>query len=342
MIRILSCLCIVTLFFCDPNPKESSIDKYKEILQSVQEDVQSVRGLQFKRPVQLAMLSREEYAGYNDNYSSADENLFSIELKQLGFIPDSMQNFGEKLDSYDDGFAAAFYVPGTDSIYIIDGDNYNKSIFSYYAAHELTHALQEQNFNPFSRYIYPSNIQSKYDSDFYLSQLCLAEGDASLSADLFFISQFHDISREEYVDTYISDARDTFYMELDSARIPRYLEIQSMAPYILGEYFVNSKQLVSGWAGVNALYHTNRIASTADIITLAQHTQIQAFDYSKIFPLLLNNTQNLRFADDDTYGPIMLMGLLSEYVDEIHCKNAFGWQGDRIAYVLKEIGRAHV
>ena len=329
-------LCAVILFHCSSqeSPTGPSLDKFLSVLKDVQKEVTSIRGLEFKRDVHFGILSRSEFAAYNDSYTSSDMQLYAVELKQLGFIPDTVSNFGNLVESFNDEFAAAFYVPGTDSVYVIDAGTYYEHIFRYYAAHELTHALQEQHFNAFSRYIYPSQMMSFYNSDFYLAQLCVAEGDASLTGDIYFYYTYTPYTKQEILEMY-AEERDMFFLTLKETKVPRYLEIKSMAPYILGSEFIGSRQNAHGWSGINNLYHTNRISSTAEVIT-SNSVALETFDFSTIVPILLENTRSIRFADDDTYGPIMLMVLLCDYVDEQQCRNAFGWQGDRIYYVISD------
>lgn len=295
--------------------------------------VENIRGLKFLRDVHLASMSRSQYAASRYSGSSEAANLYSMELKQLGFIPEDMKDFDQAVDSYNENFAAAFYVPGTDSIYLINPEKYDDVEFEFYIAHELTHALQEQHFNPFTSYIHPVISQSASNSDFYLSQLSVIEGDASLSGYLYFIKQYTFMSEQELVDTFFNES-ELFYQNINEMQDPKYLNITGMFPYVLGEYFIGKKKVSQGWEAVNKLYHSNRVSSTAEIIT-GKPVSLTSFDFSKFVPDMLEDTRKLRFADDDTHGPVMLMALISEYTDVTHCKDAFGWRGDRIFYVLK-------
>jgi hypothetical protein len=242
-----------------------------------------------------------------------------------------MKNLAEVFESSDES-TAAFYIPGSDSIFIIDGEEHNETNFTYYAIHEYTHALQEQYFNPFSGHVLPAKPLSYYNSDFFLAQLCVAEGDACLTMDKFIL----DIgdSSLNLLSIYTENV-DTFYSTLKQNSIPRYRDIKMYTPYILGPAFIANIYMVNGWQAVNDLYHANRIQSTVDIIT-SKPVKLHQFDFSSVIPKILKNALNLRFADDDSYGPIMLMALTSEYIDVDHCKKAFGWRGDRIYYVLNE------
>ncbi len=322
-------------FLCSKNPTspEISIEKYKQKMLALMPQVENMRGLNFLRDIHLVPMSRSQYAASRYSSSSEANNLYSVELKQLGFIPEDMDNFDQEVESYSENFAAAFYVSGTDSIYVINPEKYEDIEFEFYITHELTHALQDQHFNPFS-YIYPFISQSASNSDFYLSQLSVIEGDASLSGYLYLIRQYAIMTEQNLIDTFFNES-ERFYQSIDTLGDLRFLKVSQNFPYIVGEYFIGKKKISQGWEAVNTLYHSNRVSSTAEIIT-GKPVSLKSFDFSKFIPNMLKDTRKLRFADDDTHGPVMLMALLSEYTDITHYKNAFGWRGDRIFYMLKD------
>lgn len=336
---ILIFLSFMLFLLCSKNPTGSStnnlsISEYQQIMEAVIPQVENIRGLDFLRDVHLALMSRNQYAASRYSSSSEALDLYSVELKQIGFIPEDMDDLGQAVEYYNANFAAAFYVPGTDSIYVINPEKYEDVEFEFYVAHELTHALQDQHFNPFTSYVHPFISQSASNSDFYLSQLSVIEGDASLSGYLYFINQYTLMTERNLVDTFFNES-ERFYQNINSIEDPKFLDITQNFPYTLGEYFIGEKKISQGWEEINKLYHSNRISSTAEIIT-GKPVSLISFDFSKFVPAMLEDTRKLRFADDDTHGPVMLMALISEYTDVTHCKNAFGWRGDRVFYVLKD------
>lgn len=321
---------------CNNNfPTSTSLDKYMGIIELAREKVQITRGLQFTRPVNVSIMTREQYSNYNNQWSNNNTSLIMKEFKQIGFIPDTFRSDSFLLEN-DDSFTAAFYIPGTDSLYIIDSDENTDDDIFVYAVHEFTHALQEQHFNPFARNVFPAFSQAPQNSDFYISQLCVSEGDASVTMELAYFNLFYQASAAfDSTYLYFKRYRDYYYSELAALPIPRYLTIQGYAPYIIGPWFILDAYSKDGWPKVNSLYHANRVNSTANIFNFTNTTPY-VFDFSKIIPLLLQNTTKLIIADDDTYGPVMLMALLNELVDSKHCEKALGWKGDRLAYTLSD------
>jgi hypothetical protein len=339
-IRILCLVLIITQFACNNSTQPLSVltpggNRYEEIIELARKETQEARSLSFIRPVKTGLITRDQYRKmYSSESSTSENNLVMNAFKQYGFVPDTMAS-ATYIDNHNENFAAAFYKPGSDSLYIIDASVYNEGMLFVIAAHEFTHALQEQHFNPFTNQIYPGLVQSSLNSDYYLSQRCITEGDATISELYTYYNYTIPDSVNDSVASYIKSTRDGYYDSIKSTNVPSYLNIQGYAPYYLGAGYVWDAFGRGTWNAVNHLYHANRPVSTKQIITGLSHTP-WSFNFNAIIPVLLSNTTKLVFADDDTYGPIMLMALLSKYVDTEHCKAALGWQGDRCAFTLSD------
>jgi hypothetical protein len=327
-------LIVLGTLSCVDSPTAPSLNQYQRYIDIAKDMVQKNRGLSFKRPVHMGIMTRNEYAEFSTRYSSlSNSSYITKEFQQIGFIPENFNDQDFNKD-FDDDFAGAFYIPGTDSLYIIDADQIDESDFIYYLIHEYTHALQEQHFNGLSRYVTPAYNQSAQNSDFYLSYLFLAEGDASFTSDAAMFEALNDNSRMNYLGSIYTMEIDSFYINLNKQEIPRYLRIRGYSPYIIGRNFIKNIYQQRQWSGVNRLYHSERVNSVRDILTESSEIPY-VFDFSSISKILLENTFSLDYADDDTYGAIMLMALLNEYVTPAECKKAFGLIGDRLMYTLK-------
>jgi hypothetical protein len=339
-IRILCLLFTATLVSCNNSTQPLSVltpsgSRYDEIIELARIEAQKARSLSFIRFVKTGIITREQYrTRYRSASSSSENDLVMNAFKQYGFVPDTMSN-STYIANNADSFAAAFYKPGSDSLYIIDASEYHEGMLFVIAAHEFTHALQEQYFNPFTNQIYSGLIQSSLNSDYYLSQLCIAEGDATVNELYTYFNYIKPDSVHDSIAFYINSTRTEYYDSIKSKRVPSYLNIQGYAPYQIGAGYVWDIFTKGTWNAVNRLYHADRPVSTRQIITGTAHTP-WSFDFSAIMPILLSNTTKLVFADDDTYGPVMLIAMLNKYVDIEHCKTALGWQGDRCAFTLSD------
>lgn len=338
----ISSMIILILFLsCSDNPTGLSADIYRNEIAFVKEQIQVTRGLNFTRPVTVSTMTREQWSDYNNRwYSNSSSRAITLQLKQLGFVPDTMKDLEGAAASFQDEVVGAFYLPGTDSVVII-GSISDPVALIYYLGHEFVHALQEQHFNAFSNYVMPSTLQSVINSDFFLAQQCVTEGDAEYSANLMLIRlAYEDQSADDTLSYYLKETRSSYFNHLPDLGALRYLEFRSYAPYTLGPYFIMNKMADGGWSEVNRLFHSDRVNSSREIITGTDHEPV-VFNFDQITPILLQDVSSLELADDDNYGAVMLIALLGDYLDTENCYRALGLAGDRIIYVLdrdRELG----
>ncbi|HEX2955617.1 MAG TPA: hypothetical protein VHO70_02225 [Chitinispirillaceae bacterium] len=318
----------------DDNPVEQSfvnLDAYKRYVESARSAVTGIRKLNFSVPVKTAFLSRnklsEEFVSNHRYYKN-----MTIMMKQLGLLPDTLKNLEPYIQEHYSGFPAAYYITGTDSLVVIDPYEYAQEEFKGIVVHELTHALQDQNFNLSQDVLYPDEPYSHFCTDFYLARRCVAEGDATV-AQLLYLDSLQLLRAS--ISELIEGSKNTFYATFRSKEIPAYLTLLSYFPYNIGSDFVWKTWSSSGWNGVNALYYANRPVSTAEIITREKIDPVN-FDYYRLIQDLYDNVSSVQFAEDDNYGPVMLLALISNFTDASHAITALGWQGDRLLYVLSD------
>jgi hypothetical protein len=318
----------------EDNPVEPSfvnLDAYKRYVESARSAVPGIRELDFDVPVKTAFLTRDklsqEFVSNHRYYTN-----MTIMMKQLGFLPDTLKNLEPYIAEHYSGFAAAYYITGTDSLVVIDPQEFSAPYFTSIAVHEFTHALQDQHFNLNQDVLYPDKPYSHFCTDFYLARRCVAEGDATV-AQLLYLNSLGLLSAS--IAELMAESKNTYFEEFKSKELPAYLNLVSYFPYDVGSDFVSTIWSTKKWNGVNALYYANRPVSTAEIITREKIEPV-SFDYSALIQDWYDNVSNVQFAEDDNYGPVMLLALLSNYTDALHAKTAFGWRGDRLLYVLAD------
>ena len=147
---ISSMIILIFFFSCSDNPTGLSADIYKNEITFVKEQIQVTRGLSFTRPVTVSTITREQWSDYNNRwYSNSSNRAITLQLKQLGFVPDTMKDLEGAAASFQDDVVGAFYLPGTDSVVIIGPISDQVALIYYLGQHEFVHALQEQHFNAF-------------------------------------------------------------------------------------------------------------------------------------------------------------------------------------------------
>ncbi len=312
---------------------------YQVAIDRIFQNLPDLRELSFLRPIQTVVMTREAYARQvsgqiSRSYTDEEDRAITRQLVQMGFMDDTTESFEESYSSFASDFAAAFYRSGTDSVFLIEPEDFEDGVLeNYLLPHEFTHALQEQHFNPFSGYMWPPDDYSHYNSDFYLARRSVYEGDADFTALAYYVE------RDLYLDDpfgraleVFEESKDEFFDSLKTHEKPRSYSIERKAPYVLGAYYVGKLRESQGWDAVNDQYLKNRATSSYEIIT-GQRITPKRWRFSELYSSILSQTQRPVYIDDDTYGPILLMALLTDHTDKTHAKKAFGWRGDRLLFV---------
>jgi hypothetical protein len=334
--RVLFVLGICIVAGCTPDSAPTDIPvnphaRYLSMIEDVREKVQSVRQLHFLKPISVGIITRDEYAGNMINYPRYYE-AYTVMLKQLCLIPDTMRDVGSYVRAFNAGFPAAYYSWGTDSITLINPADYDTIVLKEIIAHEFSHALQDQHFNIDFDASIPYRSTSNFNSDYYTVGRCLAEGDA-VTSELNYLKSIGLFSLN--IQVYCKNKFDSYFDSLSLNNFPQFLKIKSMFPYKAGAAYVAKIQRNEGWKSIDSLYHAKRALSTAEIVT-GESFEPSEFDVSPLVKDWYSNSINVKFADDDNYGPVWLMAILNKYITRTDCSKAFGWRGDRFVYMLND------
>lgn len=336
MKKILFFIASALLLRCisEDNPTQTSfanLETYKRYVESARSAVTDIRKLDFKVPVKVAFLTRdklsEEFVANHRYYKN-----MTVMMKQLGFLPDTLKNLEPYIQEQYSGFPAAYYITGTDSLVVIDPYEYTPEYFKSIVIHEFTHAITDQNFNLSQNALYPDKPYSHFCTDFYIARRCVAEGDATV-AQLVYLDSLKLLRSS--IAAVLAESKTDYFGTFSTKELPAYLNLVSYFPYDVGADFVGSIWKKTWWGGVNSLYYANRPLSTAEIIT-NEHIEPVSFDYSPLIADWYENVSSVQFAEDDNYGPVMLLALLSKFTDASHAGTAFGWRGDRLLYILSD------
>ncbi len=194
-------------------------------------------------------------------------------------------------------------------------------------AHELTHALQDQNFRLSERLLNPANDDSA------MALRALMEGDAIL-AELAYESagtEGYSVDRLHQAIVDIVAATEPVVTFL-----PALLADRFRFPYESGALFVHRVLRRHGWNGVNVLYRDPPI-STEQVLHPEKYfakrdkpTGLTVDDPRGLFP------QGWRELENQVLGELMIRCLLKTYLPVSEAVTAAaGWDGDRfVAYGL--------
>lgn len=205
--------------------------------------IEVVRELEFERPVDVTVINRSEYrTQYLDRVTGPTRPEWENQIWRGLFIIGADRNAADELDEALGGAVQGFYEPGQDSIVIVS-DSETPTVRPVTLVHELTHALQDQQFGLFvggeTR-----DEQAAYDT--------LVEGEAELVSELYF---------ERCGDWSCPDPGFS-----SGGRLEPGVAQVLLQPYTQGRQFVGRLRDEGGWEAVNEA-HRNPPASTAQTIT---------------------------------------------------------------------------
>lgn len=213
----------------------------------IQEQVLSYRGLPLKNPLQRDMMSEEQLKDVVTNdffkdYTAEDAKKDGIELSVLGLLPAGFDLHQFYLDLYSEQIAG-YYDSETKQMYVIGTEFKGPERMTY--AHEFTHVLQDQSYDLETLL---SKEKCDKDSEYCAAVTALVEGDATLSEQLWFLSNGTEQDRQEITDFYNTYKSPVY----DSA--PEYMKQDFLFPYSQGFDFVYSLYGRGKWKAVNAAY----------------------------------------------------------------------------------------
>ena len=311
----------------------------------IETGIQNVRQLRFKQPVPLVVKSRDDAEAmmeadlmrdYTDNQLKVDAvagaltGLFppGIDLKSasLKLLKSQVAGFydphGKEMVLVEDGADLGIWNSATQ--FMIQRDIVGEMLL----AHELTHALQDQNFDLESRL-----DKVKDDDDRALALKAVAEGDATLGGFAYALGRMDD-SAADALANHLKSLPQALAAEAPGT--PEGLSAPLLFQYSEGVSFVAEAYRRGGWRAVDALYR-NPPQSSHQILHPALYfdnatpqPRIELAGYDRIM-------SGWKKADDDTYGELLLRVILERNLGKQ--SNEIGlasrWTADRMI-ILQE------
>lgn len=313
-------------------------------LEEVKRGVQVFRGLQFKADVPVEVQNKQEMTRYFEADLAreyGDEKLRNMALaySKLGLLPDGFDLKKSLLDFYSDQ-VAAFYDPEEKKLFLPEDLNIGVAMSALQfvgrrdiagemvLAHELTHALQDQNFALKER-LAPSD-----NDDRSLAFRAVVEGDATLSG-FEYLYGFVDEGSLARLNRELQGNALSGFSQI--AKIPESLLEGLLFQYYGGVSFVSRLLTEKGWPGVDLLYKSPPL-STEQVL----HPE-KFFDMpDPPIDIVLKDLSTLFSSDwekieDNVLGELMVRVLFREFVPEKEAEAiAEGWGGDRFAAFRRE------
>ena len=224
----------------------------------IERDVASIRELPFSSPVEYDVLDRasirQVVAGkISEQYTDQEIANISTGLSAFGLLPPGFPLKQTYIDLLGEQIGA-FYDQHQHKLFMYRDASLENAQNRVILAHELTHALQDQNFG-----LLKLPLEIKNNDDQAAAASALVEGDATLV-----MSQYmaRDISWKTLTDTITYSVT----QRMDQIRkAPHYLREMLVFPYIKGQLFCDAIYARGGFQALTDVYK-HPPASTAQIL----------------------------------------------------------------------------
>jgi hypothetical protein len=292
-----------------------------------------ITGLPIKAPLKKRLVSRPEVRKFlvgnlHAEYTPQEIHVQEATLRAFGLVSRDF-NLEKFLISFYTEQAAGFYDPRTKTMYLADW--VPAKMQETVLAHELTHALQDQNFNLLH---YMHEVKAHDDAE--AARQAVMEGYATAamfqqmagSADLTMLPSF---------DTLIGPLIHQQMAEFPVfSNAPLFFRLEALFPYIQGASFIQAGlKRTGGWKELNVLF-TSPPASTKAIYqpdVYFNHLALSSLELPAKTPL--DSVPGLAKLDENTMGELSFNALLGQFLSEDRAKAvSANWIADR--YILYE------
>ena len=290
------------------------------VRQEIEQQTSELRGLQFKRPVNYKMIDRAELREFlikkvKEQYTDQEIRDYSRSLATLGLVPEGTDLMGAMISLYDEQ-VGAFYVPEERSLYTFKDQSWTSGLDKMLLSHELTHALQDQNFDLTK---FPLNV--KDNDDLALASAALMEGDATVLMTRFY-AENADPARM------IGDV--TALLGQNTAKLqaaPPYLRDMLLFPYVQGQQFAMALSVAGGVDALNDAFRHPPV-STQQILHPEKFLHDRRNPESLTLPRL--DSKDWRLIGNNVLGEFGIRSLLEQSLGLFEAQQvAQGWNGDR-------------
>lgn len=299
---------------------------------TIEEAVAAIRGLPFKEPVAYKELTHEGIKEtirqkLEEQVSDEEFKNGAIALAAMGLLPKGFPLQETYIDLLGEQ-VAAFYDQHQHQLFMFENASLQSLQNRIVLAHELTHALQDQNFG-----LRKLPLEIKTNDDRAISASALVEGDATLVMSAYLMQNMSVGDLGEALSGLMTQNME----QLQKA--PRYLRELLLFPYLKGQEFCGVLHARGGYKAISAAFE-NPPSSTSQIMHPEKYLATPreepvAIEWSNVEAL------GQKPIADNVLGELGTEILISEWSDGENGKAAAaGWRGDR--YLVFAEGEAMV
>jgi len=288
--------------------------------QRIEQETSALRGLPFKTPVQYKMIDRADLRRVlvekiKEQYTEQELRDYGRTLATLGLVPEGVNLLDIIVSLYGEQ-VAAFYDPDQRALYTFKDLAFSSNVDKMLLSHELTHALQDQNFD-----LQKFPLKAKGNDDLALATSALIEGDATVLMTRWYVENV-DPSKM------LGDIGAIFTQNTAKLReAPAYMREMLLFPYQQGQQFASTLFASGGTEALDAAFR-NPPTCTKDILHPDQFLRHRATP--ELLELPPAKSSDWRLIGNNVLGEFGTGFVLREGLDTFEAQTlAQGWNGDR-------------
>ncbi|HLY61293.1 MAG TPA: hypothetical protein VKV95_11135 [Terriglobia bacterium] len=315
-----------------PMPQKSDLQSQLATADAVLEEMSKTTGLPIKGPLKKAILPRpaiEKYLIENLHAESTPEELRVQEatLKAFGLVSSDF-DLEKFLITFYTEQVAGFYDPRTKTMNMADW--IPSEMQSMVLSHELTHALQDQNYD-LDKFLHGA----RDNDDATNARQAIVEGHAMAAMMQHALGQV-DLGAIPSLSQMMAGVVDEQLSAFPAfSHAPFFFRMQALFPYLQGMSFMQKGLARGGWKELNGLF-MNPPATTKELFEpelYFNHTHFPVESLPK--PPPLSGVPSLHFLTENTMGELGYYSIIGQLLSEDQAKSAgLAWLADR--YLLYE------
>ena len=312
---VVAVIAVVAAFVLIPTDDDDAPSAWDPRIADLAAYVERDRGLTFKHPVKAEFLAEDDFrkkVTSDDALTKEDEEeLVHAEgiFRALGLIEGRL-DLRDAIDQLTGEAVIGLYEPKAKTIYI-RGNEITPEMRPT-VVHELTHALQDQEFD-LDLDLHPSGADAAFT--------------AVIEADALRIEDDYKETLTEEERRAVDSAEAAMADGVDLEGVPRILTELFQAPYVLGPPFLDAIERERGKKGIDQAFTARTRPSTEEHIANPQ-AYFDGDNASKVETPKLRSGEK-RVGDPDDFGMISLLLVLGERLSFPQAWAAVdGWKGD--------------
>jgi hypothetical protein len=299
---------------------------------TVFQEMSELTGLPIRSPLRKQIISRAEVSRYlsetvHTEMTPQEIHIQEATLKAFGLVPPDF-NLEEFLISFYTEQAAGFYDPHRKTMFIADW--VEPDMQRLVLTHELTHALQDQNFDleRFLKAVRP-------DDDASSARQAMVEGFATAAM----IQQMIAPIKLEDMPSLAPLMAEVIHQQFEEfpafTQAPFFFRFQALFPYVEGMGFMQRGLEAGGWKRLNSFFN-DPPTTTKEIFDPQAYFGKQPLPKVSLpRPEPLASIHGMNFLTENAMGELGYYSLLGQLISEDEAKSvAKGWLADR--YLLYE------